>query len=666
LLPSESKLHLEAKISVKIDEYHYEGQVVLTDYRMIFKPDENSLKKNLKNPFRILQKDYFDLPIFLISRLEKTIDKINPHLFILEVFTKDNRQIRLVMANENKKLFGLLANSVNSKDINSYFQMAYKYREYHPVNYDGWAVYDLIKEFQRQGVDFNNYNSFNSGNNLNDKLSYDTKFRLSFVNEKDFSMCSSYPEIIVVPAQITDDELKESASFRTKGRIPTLCYFYKENGASIWRSSQTRSGLTYQRNEKDEKLLSAIYDINSTHQNKLCLIIYDARPYLNAFANRFRGAGYENTDNYKNTEICFCEIDNIHCIRTAYTKLNNLLVNKISENKHFLSQLEATLWLNYIYQILKSATEIAAKIIKGHTVLIHCSDGWDRSSQLTSLAQILIDPYYRTLEGFMVLVEKEWLSFGHQFGLRNGLYNAKDHSEDQRAPIFLQWLDCIHQLLTQFPYLFEFNMDFLLFLAYHLNSCKYGSFLFNNEQERKTQESNKRTVSLWTDVLEMGNRKYFVNPFYDSESRLNVLLPKVSYHKLRLWEEHFLRYIPFVSNTSKYLNMKFPLNNRKSSQSCIITKIKSNLEIKSNISTNFQLVEMEKLSDMKKIKEQKEEIDKLNNVIKELSHNLTFKKEDFNVLSTTTKDLLLEINKNKSELVEEDDFVIIKQKSTEK
>ncbi len=34
--------------------------------------------------------------------------------------------------------------------------------------------------------------------------------------------------------------------------------------------------------------------------------------------------------------------------------------------------------------------------------LVHCSDGWDRTSQLTSLAQLIMDPYYRTFSGFMV------------------------------------------------------------------------------------------------------------------------------------------------------------------------------------------------------------------------------------------------------------------------
>ena len=36
------------------------------------------------------------------------------------------------------------------------------------------------------------------------------------------------------------------------------------------------------------------------------------------------------------------------------------------------------------------------------SVVVHCSDGWDRTSQLTSLSMLLLDSYYRTLTGFMV------------------------------------------------------------------------------------------------------------------------------------------------------------------------------------------------------------------------------------------------------------------------
>ena len=38
----------------------------------------------------------------------------------------------------------------------------------------------------------------------------------------------------------------------------------------------------------------------------------------------------------------------------------------------------------------------------GTSVIVHCSDGWDRTSQTCALAQLLIDPFYRTIQGFQV------------------------------------------------------------------------------------------------------------------------------------------------------------------------------------------------------------------------------------------------------------------------
>lgn len=94
-------------------------------------------------------------------------------------------------------------------------------------------------------------------------------------------------------------------------------------------------------------------------------------------------------------------------------------------------------------RILKAVNMVLESLVqKRMNVLVHCSDGWDRTAQICALAQQLMDPYYRTIEGLAVIIQKDWISFGHQFHLRCGQYD-RNYDEKQRSPVFIQYLDCL-------------------------------------------------------------------------------------------------------------------------------------------------------------------------------------------------------------------------------
>ena len=122
-------------------------------------------------------------------------------------------------------------------------------------------------------------------------------------------------------------------------------------------------------------------------------------------------------------------------------------------------------------------------ITKSTPVLVHCSHGWDRTAQVCSLAQIFLDPYYRTFDGFRVLVEKEWCSFGHPFQMRCA-HGQDKADKDQMSPIFLQFLDSLWQVQKQSRQYFEFNARYILTIAENIYSCRFGTFLFSNDHDR--------------------------------------------------------------------------------------------------------------------------------------------------------------------------------------
>lgn len=401
------------------------------------------------------------------------------------------------------------------------------------IQTDGWAIYDIRKEFERQGVKAD-----------------EEKFRIQkWWNTTDTNnICETYPYEVYVPGKISPTEVASWAEFRAKRRFPALSFYYSEKGTSLWRCAQNLPGMMGRRSTDDEYMFKWIGRTNDT---QTAVVIYDARSQVKAYSNRLKGGGYENTNYYGNWVINFWSIDNIFGVSKAYQKLFSSVNSqkKIKDNQTLFSTIESSGWYLLIKSILQSVNEITKDMhVNRKWVVVHWSDGWDRTAQLWSLAQILLDPYARTLEGFEVVIEKEWISFGHSFETRWGhLWDDKTRNV-KRSPIFIQFLDWVYQLLRQFPTCFQFNVNLLWFLAHHVYSWKFGTFLLDTPKYRHQNKLKDKTVSIWTYIN--WNADKFLNPFYERfDSRLKAESECIT---LRLWKEYFLQWTEFSNPLDEY------------------------------------------------------------------------------------------------------------------
>lgn len=358
-----------------------------------------------------------------------------------------------------------------------------------------------------------------------------------------YELCKTYPQHLVVPVDLSDQKIKSAASFRSLNRLPVVSWMHPGNKATICRSSQPMVGLKSTRCNQDEQLVRLLCSTDASSK----YVIMDARSQLAAVGNKAMGKGTELSSNYRGSTITFMNIENIHTMRQSFDALVSIFnAQKDTGSVSMYGQIEASGWLRHVRLILKASLEIAQHVHGGVSVLTHCSDGWDRTSKMVSIAELMLDPFYRTFKGFQVLIEKEWCSFGHPFATRYG-HGRSDTSNDQRSPIFLMFLDCVWQLLRQYPTFFEFTDKFLVALADHVHSCKYGTFLMDCEKQRcafvcvvthriliftvyrKELLSKYRVCPVWSELN--GHNEQFVNPLYSSSQEAPGFLAPNTFSK---------------------------------------------------------------------------------------------------------------------------------------
>lgn len=504
----------------------------------------------------------------------------------------------------------------------------------------GWNLHDADREMQRQLCldPRREVPSVQDVSNVGPTRDLRPWFRLTSVKQpqNSYGKSPTYPFRVVVPNAASDELLEESMTARSHARFPAVSFVHLGTGAVLARASQplrkspglrrdgdlcymlTNSGYHAHNAEpkRDDSVAAPVIvtsgaavpppslfdaeeeDVQSqwfaAKTRELAspplrrprkLLVADCRPRGAAYAHYGMGAGYESGATHDFCEVKFHGIENMHSVMDSFTKLKALVqqFNGKQPKDGFLKQLHDTNWLCHIQRVLMCSSEIAEALDCGDSSLVHCTDGWDRTPQCTATAMLLLDPFYRTIVGFGVLVEKEFCSFGHKFAERCGhqvrgdtsyAFEAGAPTADtegqsssssssaklQLSPIFVQWIDVVFQVLRQFPRHFEFTPRLLEYLSEEVYSCLYGTFLCNGEKERMFEGVRLSTPSIWTYLVRAAAKErsgeaplYFVNDTYDSEtawqyiskqrgSGIHRLSPNCSSKRLVFWESFYLRH----------------------------------------------------------------------------------------------------------------------------
>lgn len=305
------------------------GKMYLTNYRLIF---SQYMSENIT----------WQVPVFSILStvgVDATNESQASSLFQeptssyqLSVQCKDVRTAKFSFTKfaEYSQIYRCLNALIYPSDIMQAF--CFRFRPF-ITKWEPTPIFDIRSEYNRLG------------------LMGHLQFRC--MRQKKYSLCASYPQYLIVPHHMTDDDLARVAAYRSKERFPAITWIDSKTGAVIARCSQPLVGLKNARNAEDEKLVqllctSALAQTN--FNSRYCIM--DARGQLAAVGNKAMGKGTEVPANYKGSYLVFMNIDNIHSIRQSYNALSTIFVDSdADDSSNYYGRIEASGWLKHIRMV---------------------------------------------------------------------------------------------------------------------------------------------------------------------------------------------------------------------------------------------------------------------------------------------------------------------------
>ena len=173
-------------------------------------------------------------------KVEKVAEKKGPIINIyLDISSKDGRSYRFKYKYEDLGIYESHYDKLTKMAFETKEASSLRYYEFNHQKYQetyGWKKYDIEREFKRQGLVIDP-----TSNKATKKVE-----NLKYMDNFNGKVCSTYPNLIVVPSEMIDETILRSAKFRSRERIPVLTFSYRTSmhheirQTNLWRSSQCK------------------------------------------------------------------------------------------------------------------------------------------------------------------------------------------------------------------------------------------------------------------------------------------------------------------------------------------------------------------------------------------------------------------------------------------
>nr|XP_014425687.1 myotubularin-related protein 12 isoform X1 [Pelodiscus sinensis] len=472
------------------------GKLICTNFKIAFLGDESSADDEPEFKNKIIEEN--DITLHCVDHIYGVYDEKKKSLFgqlkkypeKLIIYCKDLRVfhfcLRYTKEEEVKRIVsGIVHHSQTPKLLKRLFLFSYATAApTKTVSQNQTVMFDTIKDWREEL----------------ERTKGNMKYKVVSANEA-YKVSERLPLYFVVPMSLSEESILQH-----QGRgIPIWCWSC-HNGASLLKMS------AFPKEQED----------NTSQMHRL---------FLDGVYKTIHKPPYEvlKTDDLSNS------LPSLQDIHAAYTRFKQLfLIDNRTDfwdtDVKWFSLLESTNWLEIVRRCLKKAIEVVEYLEGQNTnVLLVEEYASDLCCVISSLVQVMMDSHYRTKFGFQSLIQKEWVMGGHCFLDRCNHLRQNDKEE---APVFLLFLDCVWQLVQQYPPAFEFTETYLTVLSDSLYIPIFSTFFFNSQHQKDTnmsgesynaQSSHFRFLTVWDWSVQFEPKAQVLlnNPLYAEKQKLD-------------------------------------------------------------------------------------------------------------------------------------------------